>query len=340
MAEWTQCPSCQLKHAIRPDGLCPRCRHPIAASSWRSVSASPPPAAPAAPPAPEAILAYPAPTQIAGGYPTAQPVPGGDAAAPYAFTVSRFLSGVFSTWGRNAGWVIPTAILLWAPTAVAMYRAYSGMSPRMTETTDPKSFALRFAAAFILILLLMPVELLAIARAGVRRLQGEPVRLGDMLGAVGRSYFPAFALLFLVGLAYIGTACTIVVPFMLLTGWAASVPAMTTEGLGPIAAMKRSWALTRGLRWQVFAGFLVVALALFAVACLLQSLATALVVGMTMAAGGPERAASSMAVMQASSMLLQGLESSVFTTATAVAYHQLRVAAEGPAASHLGRVFE
>ncbi len=25
MAEWTQCPACGLKHAVRPDGLCPRC---------------------------------------------------------------------------------------------------------------------------------------------------------------------------------------------------------------------------------------------------------------------------------------------------------------------------
>ena len=26
MAEWTICPSCQLKHSVRNDGLCPRCQ--------------------------------------------------------------------------------------------------------------------------------------------------------------------------------------------------------------------------------------------------------------------------------------------------------------------------
>jgi hypothetical protein len=30
MADWVQCPSCGLKHAARPDGLCPRCQQPTA----------------------------------------------------------------------------------------------------------------------------------------------------------------------------------------------------------------------------------------------------------------------------------------------------------------------
>lgn len=31
MAEWTICPSCQLKHTMRNDGLCPRCHQPVEA---------------------------------------------------------------------------------------------------------------------------------------------------------------------------------------------------------------------------------------------------------------------------------------------------------------------
>jgi hypothetical protein len=74
----------------------------------------------------------------------------------------------------------------------------------------------------------------------------------------------------------------------------------------------------------------------------LQSILTVVVVGMVAAAGsqGSQQLAGSMGVVQAASMLMQGLESSVFTTATAVAYHQLRVAGEGPAAQQLVQVFE
>ena len=33
MADWTICPSCQLKHTARNDGLCPRCHQPVAAGA-------------------------------------------------------------------------------------------------------------------------------------------------------------------------------------------------------------------------------------------------------------------------------------------------------------------
>jgi hypothetical protein len=160
-----------------------------------------------------------------------------------------------------------------------------------------------------------------------------------MLSTAGRYYFPALGLLVLAGLAYLGTACTVVVPMILLTGWAASLPAMITEGLGPVEAMKRSWALTRGLRWQVFAGFLVVTLAMTAVACVVQGLMSVAVIAAVAGAGGGA-GGGAMGGVQAASMLMQGLESSVMTTGVAVAYHQLRVATEGPGASQLGRVFE
>lgn len=33
MADWTICPSCQLKHSMRNDGLCPRCHQPVDAGA-------------------------------------------------------------------------------------------------------------------------------------------------------------------------------------------------------------------------------------------------------------------------------------------------------------------
>src|SRR6187549_396605 len=46
MAEWVVCPTCNLKHAVRADRLCPRCREAIDRSSG---FASPPAVAPTPP---------------------------------------------------------------------------------------------------------------------------------------------------------------------------------------------------------------------------------------------------------------------------------------------------
>ncbi len=346
MAEWIQCPSCQLKHTARGDGLCPRCRQPIAAAGWGGVS-SPPPQSPAggwgnvpAPPPPQPSRASgwgsvsPAsPSPVAVAYPVSPPAQAGLAGAE-TFTVGRFLGGTFTTWGRNAGLVIPVALVAYAPIAAAMYRAYAGLGDR-----DLPSLWFGLAVTVVFLLLLMPAALLAVARAGICRLQGEPVAVGDVLGAAARHYFPALGLLLLVGLAYVGTACTIAFPFVLLTGWAASVPAMLAERLGPIAALKRSWALTRGQRWRVFAGFLVLVLAMTVVALVLQGTVTGLLI-FAAAGGGAEQVGRTMAITQAVSMLVQGLESTVLTTATAVAYHQLREDSEGPATAQLEQVFQ
>lgn len=38
MAEWIICPSCQLKHSVRNDGLCPRCLQPVGAGAPATVA--------------------------------------------------------------------------------------------------------------------------------------------------------------------------------------------------------------------------------------------------------------------------------------------------------------
>jgi hypothetical protein len=327
MAEWTQCTNCQLKHAVRPDGLCPRCRQPGVGFP----RAAPPPVYPG-PAAPEPLVAYP----------VAQPFAAGQAIAPEAFSVGKFISAVFSTWLKNAGLVIPVALALAAPVAIAMYHFYS--RAWFPSQLVPFFAAPGFAIGLGVALLLTPLESVAIARAGMRRLRREPVELGDMLATGTRYYFPSLGLTILVGLACAIPVCTvvgIVLALFLLTAWAASVPALFEERLGPVEALRRSWRLTRGFRWQVFAGFVVVFLVLLAAACVVQSVASVAVLGAVAASGGnAARAGTSMGALQAMSALMQGLEGSILTTATAVAYHQLRIAAEGPATEQLTRVFE
>jgi hypothetical protein len=61
MAEWTICPSCQLKHSLRSDGLCPRCHQPVEAGTAAGAMEAPPfqPASPYSYPPPAVKKASP-----------------------------------------------------------------------------------------------------------------------------------------------------------------------------------------------------------------------------------------------------------------------------------------
>jgi hypothetical protein len=302
MAVWIECPTCRLKHTARPDWICPRCRQPLA-----------------------------------GGAPPAPP-PGGFAPASSTFNVGRLITETFSIWLKNAGWVIPLVLLFNAPVAVAMFRAYARFPSDPAGQQLLRSSA--FWAAMVINLLINPLELFAVVRAATRRLRGDAVTLGDLVGATARAYFPALALWILVLLAGLATGCTVYFPFMLLTAWSASLPAMDEEGLGPIQALRRSWQLTRGHRWQVFAGLLVVALIVRTASFVLGAVLTVGVVGMPGLTRGVGVGGQGLGAAQALSTLVESVGSSLVTTATAVAYHQLRQVLEGPAVAHLRRVFE
>jgi hypothetical protein len=337
MAEWTQCRGCGLKHAVRADVKCPRCGLPGAEAALGSLAGSPVAAAPAVPAGAEA-LPPPDWSEVVSFRADASAHPPG-AYAPNAFLVGRFLSGVFGAWWKNLPALLALVVLLHGPLAIAMYWLYSGIAPgRKPELAQ---LGVGLVALGLLALVLVPIETAAIARAAVRRSRGEPVELGDALAGGARAYFPVLAVSFLVSLAVFATVCTLfIVPAILLTAWSVAIPALTAERLGPLQALTRSWNLTRGLRWPVFAGFLVVWLAAMAVMCVFQGVAIAVVAGATAAARGPENVGAALGGLQAVSMLMNGLLSTLFGTATGVCYHQLRVARDGPESAALARVFE
>lgn len=333
MSGWTQCPSCRLKHTARPDGLCPRCRQPVSgfgaapprvaapAPAWSAV-----PEAAAAPP----FDAFPAPPPAPA--PWAPPARTHPTSARQEVEVGRLLSATFSIWSRNAGAVIPLVLLANVPVALAMFRAYAQFPGEPTNERLVASGA--FWGAMAINLLINPVELFGVAHAGVRRMRGDRVELGELLGASARRYFPALALWLLLLLALSGTGCTIVFPFILLTAWAAALPAMSEEGLGPVEALRRSWHLTKGHRWRIFASLFVLQLIVG-----LGVVAVQAVIGVVVRSGDTVTGATAGA-FHAFDTMLQSVSSSIVTTGLAVAYRHLRDAQEGPAVVQLERVFE
>lgn len=335
MSGWTQCPNCRLKHSARPDGLCPRCRQLISGSGAAPPRIADPAPAPTWSAVPDAAAApssaaLPAPLPVAA--PWAPPARAHLTSGRQELEVGRLLSATFSTWSQNARAVLPLVLLANVPVAVAMFLAYAHFRREPTDERLVASGA--FWAAMLINLLINPVELLGVAHAGVRRMRGARVGLGELLGAAARRYFPALALWLLLILAFAGSSCTIVLPFLLLTAWAAAFPAMADEALGPIEALRRSWHLTKGHRWRVFASLFVLLLVLGLGVITVQGVLGAVV------RGGRPITGEAAGALHAFETMLQAVSSSVVTTGLAVAYRHLRDAHEGPAASQLARVFE
>ena len=87
----------------------------------------------------------------------------------------------------------------------------------------------------------------------------EAIRPMQMVGAVGAVGLAAVAngLIYLFGVI-VGAVLLVVPGLFLATAWAVSLPAVVSEGLGPIAAFGRSRDLTRRYPWPVIGCLLLV----------------------------------------------------------------------------------
>ncbi len=193
----------------------------------------------------------------------------------------------------------------------------------------------------------------------VQHLSGRPVHLGAMLRAVlgrlpavlGLMAFGVLGVLgsglaltsvgavfsYLGGGGFVAGALTVIsVPFLLVLGTALSLalPIIVAERAGPVAGLRRSFALTRGRRVELFPALLVVALALAALlAAQVGLVATQLGAG-GLPDTGPAISVGRMLVMAVLSILAAPLP----WVAPAVAYHDLRLEKEGSV--ELAQVFE
>lgn len=286
-------------------------------------------------------------------------VSAGPPAPPASFGVGVLVSRTFAVWGRCVRWFAPLGLLAHLPIAIGTYLTYQ-RSPELAQGPAVVPGAGGSLQAFWdywvkLALALLPytlgtvlltlVVMGAVAQGAWRRLAGEPLRLGELLGAGLRAGPAIFGALLLFWLASIPALFALVFPAILLAvGWAVTVPAIVVERAGPVAALRRSWGLTRGHRWQVLAGFVVVYVALMAGVAVLQIPVMALAVARGISAGQPGQAAapdvSFLALPTALMQLVQGAAQTLLLVFPAVAFHGLRTAKEGDDPAHLRRVFE
>jgi hypothetical protein len=335
---WMTCPGCGLKHSPRPDGLCPRCRTRID-----------PAGAGAAAPAgfPGAARDYPVPPSSFGEPGAASPTlaspqplpttPAGRSAPVTDVTVGSLVSRTFSTWWANVARYALLLLLAYVPiffagVAAAVKFGAGVLKPAPgTVPTFPPGLMPLIAVAGLATLALALVLFGGMTYGALQHLAGRKVTLGAMIGVGLRRAWP----LFIVGLAayllvLVGFVALVVPGILIGMGLSVVLPvvvAETSTGVG--AAIKRSFALTKGSRGAIFGAGIVVLLAIWAVS-LVGNVATAALAGNQALA----------IVGLVLSMLLQIAMTPLSMILSAVAYHDLRVAKEGVDTSALVKVFE
>jgi hypothetical protein len=271
-------------------------------------------------------------------------VPGGGGPGS-RFGVGEIFSQSFRIWWRDLPAYAFLAVVAAVPAAWGTYSLY-GQHPellRPDRSLNPLELLARiyggYGAYWFAAGVLLAIETGAVIHAAVRRLGAERAGLGEMISVGLQRSFAMFGMLVLVLLATVASVCTVVVPFLLASGWAAAAPAVAVERAGPIRALRRSWGLTQGHRWKILGGVVLVYLTCAVPLLLLHFALT----GGFLSAPGPGTTLEeiqALALPMAIYQLASGIFGTPIAVASAVIHHGLRIVKEGGDPAHLANVFE
>jgi hypothetical protein len=244
-------------------------------------------------------------------------------------TVKSLVARTFAVWSRNVWRFLGYSLLMMVPLLVIYGITFAALMAAAVAVSGPEEPKPAIVGVLVAVASTFLVAFGVALQGGVtygavQTLEGRPVRFGVMLSAGFRRLVPMLGAVLLAGLlVWLGLLLALVPGVILACGFAAVSPLVVVERVGPIAAMKRSWQLTRGRRRTLFFTALVMALA---------------AVGLSLAGVVLQRLP---VVGLVTSLALNLAIASLFTVWPAVAYHDLRVEKEGAAGTDdLGRVFE
>lgn len=249
------------------------------------------------------------------------------------FTTGAALSRTFSSWGGTLPTLLLLAIIVQAP--LIAWRWYERNEPAEAEW----NFETLIESLLTFVLTGMCIH------AVFKRLVREPVRFSEALGVGMRRFVPLLLnglmivavlgipgfLIFLAARAGATWVVFMAIPLAIFanvvtTLMSASPGAIVVEGIGAVAAAKRSAALTKGSRWSIFWGYF-----------LLGIIAAVLVGIATFASGAFESEGSTAGFFIISAFGL--LNTTLSATYSTVVYHDLRATKEGVDVRELMRVF-
>ena len=161
--------------------------------------------------------------------------------------------------------------------------------------------------------------------AAFQDLRGRPVSAAESLNRGVARAIPAFGASLLAVVLTLGGVVLCIVPGLIaMAAYCVVMPSCVVEGLGPIASLKRSAALSNGQRWPI-AGV--------AIAWLIMSV----VVDESIMGALPHDPAAPVQLLR---WIWTVLSSSYYTVFTAILYHDLRAAKESIGIEEIASVFD
>jgi hypothetical protein len=246
-----------------------------------------------------------------------------------AVSVGTLVSGTFAIWRAN---LVQFAIVAFAVQLVTVGVAAAVGAPflaggnRLGQVTpEAQAFVLtgRYWAFAGLSIVLIFVEAAAMSAGAADHFAGRRVSIGGMLSRVRRRAVPLAVSSFLSSLAFLLGSILLVVPGVIaVLVYSLTVPVAVNEELSGWRVLGRSAALTKGYRARILGLLVIVYVAAFAPGFLAG----------TLAGGVPY-------LTTAINVVVGAVMGPLYLVAPAVAYHQLRVAAEGVGTAELERVF-
>jgi len=163
-------------------------------------------------------------------------------------------------------------------------------------------------------------------------MRGKPFTIGKSLSAAGGRLAGLIGAEFISALmTAVGLALLVVPGVVIACALYVALPALMVERMGPLAALRRSRALTHGHRWSIFG-----VLALF---LLMSAIATGVVVALIAAIVAVEVGDLSDLAATGLAFVALVIVEAFAAVLSAVVYHDLRVAKEGVDVEHLSGVF-
>ena len=180
--------------------------------------------------------------------------------------------------------------------------------------------------------LLAQLAIAALTYGSYQYLAGHRVGAGDCIRYAAGRFGRLFGLALLSNLIIIVGLVLFIIPgLFLMTMFAVSVPALLAERLTISDSLKRSTALTKGYRWQVFGLLALIVLGL---------LAAVFVAGVVIALIFPAAVDAEFGLVDIVIWLWTGLYYAVLSVTTATIYYRLREIKEGLGIEQLAAVFD
>jgi hypothetical protein len=245
------------------------------------------------------------------------------------FSIGRVVSQTFLVVTRNLGIFLIAAALVMVP--VIALNLYVG-TPNYFLAGRTQGFLIGALSAILPVVCTYLLQA-TLVQGTVAELNGERPNLGHALSTGFSLLLPVAAIAILAALGTTLGMILLVVPGMILgVGWCVAVPVKVVEHTSIKDSFGRSWNLTKGYRWKIFALLLI-----FAVIIILFAFLVTMFSGLSLIGA-------STALHNTTYILLQWLQSVILGLIMAVGgtviYYELRAAKEGLGPQQLAEAFD